>query len=63
MLILSRKPGESIKLFHRGIEVAEIEIARVNGQRVTLALQMPDEVRAVRNELLDTEVETGNPIA
>jgi sRNA-binding carbon storage regulator CsrA len=61
MLALSRKPGESIKLFHRGIEVAEIEVARVNGQRVTLSLKADSDVRFVRNELLE-ETETGKSL-
>lgn len=64
MLVLSRKEGESIKIFHSGIEVATVEIARVgNGRRVTVAMQGPPDVRFVRTELLEPEHDVGSPIA
>lgn len=47
MLVLSRKSGERI---HIGNNVT-IEVRRVAGNRVTLAVQAPKEVRILRGEL------------
>lgn len=47
MLVLSRKSGEQI---HIGDQVT-IEVRRVAGNRVTLAVQAPREVRILRGEL------------
>lgn len=47
MLVLSRKIGERI---HIGENIT-IEIRRVAGNRVTLALEAPREVRILRGEL------------
>lgn len=47
MLVLSRKAGE---LIHIGSEIT-IEVRRVAGNRVTLAVQAPREVRILRGEL------------
>lgn len=64
MLVLSRKEGQSLKLFHAGVFIGEIEVHRVShGGRVTISFDGPDETRVVRAELLDTEIETGNPVA
>ncbi len=49
MLVLSRKIGERI---HIGDEVF-IEIRRVAGNRVTIAVNAPREVRILRGELLE----------
>jgi carbon storage regulator len=49
MLVLSRKIGEKI---HVGGDVT-IEVRRVAGNRVTLAVEAPREVRILRGELKD----------
>ncbi len=49
MLVLSRKTGERI---HIGNDVF-VEIRRVAGNRVTLAINAPRSVRVLRGELLD----------
>jgi carbon storage regulator len=49
MLVLSRKIGEKI---HVGNDVT-IEVRRVAGNRVTLAVDAPREVRILRGELKD----------
>jgi carbon storage regulator len=49
MLVLSRKIGEKI---HVGNDVT-IEVRRVAGNRVTLAVDAPREVRNLRGELKD----------
>jgi carbon storage regulator len=49
MLVLSRKAGERI---HIGDEIF-IEVRRVAGNRVTLAVNAPREVRVLRGELLE----------
>jgi carbon storage regulator len=47
MLVLSRKVGERI---HVGDNIV-LEIRRITGNRVTLALDAPREVRILRGEL------------
>ena len=47
MLVLSRKIGEKI---HVGSDIT-IEVRRVAGNRVTLAVEAPREVRILRGEL------------
>ena len=50
MLVLSRKSGERI---HIGGDVT-VEVRRVAGNRVTLAVQAPREVRILRGELRES---------
>jgi len=47
MLVLSRKPGEKI---HIGTEIT-IMVASVEGNRVRIGIEAPDQVPIVRNEL------------
>ncbi len=49
MLVLSRKIGEKL---HIGDDIV-LEVRRVAGNRVTLAVAAPRSVRVVRGELLD----------
>jgi len=49
MLVLSRKVGERI---HIGNDVF-VEVRRVAGNRVTVAINAPKSVRILRGELLD----------
>jgi len=49
MLVLSRKTGERI---HIGDDVF-VEVRRVSGNRVTLAIKAPRDVRILRGELMD----------
>ena len=50
MLVLSRKSGEKI---HVGDEVV-IEIKKITGSRVTVAIDAPREIRILRGELKET---------
>ena len=47
MLVLSRKAGQKV---HIGNDVV-VEIRRIAGNRVTLALEAPKDVRILRGEL------------
>jgi len=47
MLVLSRKVGERI---HVGNDIV-LEVRRISGNRVTLALEAPRDVRILRGEL------------
>ncbi len=63
MLVLSRKIGEKI---HIGGDIT-IEVRRVAGNRVTLAVDAPRDVRILRGELKDAalafeEPETAKPV-
>ena len=49
MLILQRKPGESVMI---GDEIS-ISVVSVEGGRVRLAISAPQEVPILRSELLD----------
>lgn len=53
MLVLTRKVGETIQV---GDDIT-IEIRRITGNRVSVAIDAPREVRLVRGELLDREAE------
>jgi carbon storage regulator len=62
MLVLSRKPGEKIVL-GQGITVTVLE---VQGGRVRVGIEAPDEVRVLRGELacwleLEGRPEEGEP--
>ena len=48
MLVLSRKIGESV-VIGEGITVT---VTRINGNRVTLGITAPDDVRVLRSELM-----------
>ncbi|MEK6247532.1 MAG: carbon storage regulator [Planctomycetales bacterium] len=47
MLVLSRKPGESVKI---GDDVT-VYVSRISGNRVTLSFEAPRSTRIVRGEL------------
>ena len=49
MLVLSRKSGERI---HIGSDIV-VEVRKVAGNRVTLAVEAPKEIRILRGELRD----------
>lgn len=49
MLILQRRPGESVKI---GQEI-EVSVVSVEGGRVRLAISAPQDVPILRSELLD----------
>jgi carbon storage regulator len=51
MLVLSRKPGEKL---HIGDSIT-VEVRRVAGNRVTIAIDAPRDVRVLRGELLPQE--------
>lgn len=55
MLVLTRKAGERIKI-NDNITVI---ISRVKGNRVTIGVDAPDEVRVVRGELKPEKPEGG----
>jgi carbon storage regulator len=58
MLVLSRKIGERI---HVGNDIT-IEVRRVAGNRVTLAVEAPRDVRILRGELREAALEFELPI-
>lgn len=47
MLVLTRKPGEGINVG----DTIHFKIVRVNGNRVTVGVEAPRDVRIVRDEL------------
>jgi len=53
MLVLSRKAGQRI---HIGDDIV-VEVRRVSGNRVTLALEAPRDVRILRGELQQAATE------
>ena len=57
MLVLSRKPGERIRI---GDEIF-VEIRRVDGNRVTVAIDAPRHVHILRGELERFADEFGAP--
>ena len=58
MLILRRKPGESIVI---GGDI-ELVVLDVDGERVKLGIQAPSDVEVIRKELLE-EVTEANKLA
>ncbi len=50
MLILSRKPGESLIIN----EEIEVKIIEVNGDKVKIGLSAPQDVKILRSELCHT---------
>lgn len=47
MLVLSRKQGESIVIDDRIV----VTVSRISGNRVTVGIEAPDDVRVLRGEL------------
>ena len=58
MLVLSRKVGERI---HVGDDIV-LEVRRISGNRVTLALDAPRDVRILRGELEKAAREFEEPV-
>ncbi len=50
MLILSRKPGESLNINDN----IEIKIIEINGDKVKIGISAPDSVKILRTELCQT---------
>jgi carbon storage regulator len=59
MLVLSRRIGEQLVIGDNII----VTINRVAGQRVSLGIEAPSQVRVVRRELKGAEVPSGRPQA
>ncbi|MCA9248573.1 MAG: carbon storage regulator [Planctomycetales bacterium] len=59
MLVLSRKAGEKIMI---GNDI-EVQIQRVAGGRVTLAIEAPRDVRILRGELTPFEQQAPQAVA
>jgi carbon storage regulator CsrA len=57
MLVLSRKTGEKL---HVGDNVV-IEVRRVSGCRVSIAIEAPREVKILRGEIVDAVAEFEEP--
>ena len=57
MLVLSRKEGEKLVI---GDNITVV-VSRVAGNRVTLGIEAPSDVRIVRGELKAHEKEAGKP--
>jgi carbon storage regulator len=52
MLVLTRRPGQSIRIG----DSVELVVVRIDGDRVVLGVEAPREVRVVRAELLTAVV-------
>ena len=52
MLVLSRKAGESVVIDN----CVTITITKISGNRVTLGIKAPEEVRILRGELQEIEI-------
>lgn len=57
MLVLSRKVGQAINI---GDDIA-VEVRRVAGNRVTLALRAPKDVRILRGEITEAATSFEEP--
>lgn len=55
MLVLSRRPGETIRFPKLGVSVS---IVSAQGQRIRVGIDAPPEIHIVRGELLEGESET-----
>ena len=56
MLVLSRKPAESIDLFLGGLFVGRVTVAELQTGKVRLAIEAVEELRVVRTEITDCSV-------
>ena len=59
MLVLSRKVGEKI---HVGNDIV-LEIRRLAGNRVTVAIDAPKSIRILRGELMEAATAFDEPVA
>ena len=53
MLVLSRKPGESITVFKDGQKIATMSIIEISGRKAKLGVEADPEIKILRNELID----------
>lgn len=54
MLVVSRKVGQRI-VVGEGVDKIVIEVTKVQGNRVSIAISAPDGVRILRGELEDSD--------
>ena len=57
MLILTRRPKESITITTPSGEIIEFKIMDSKGSQIKVGIDAPDEYSIVRNELLDDDFE------
>ena len=62
MLVLSRLPDEKL-VINTGIEVIEVTVARVRGDRVSLGVVAASHVRVLRGELVDRDLRERKRVA
>ena len=53
MLVVTRRPGESIVIELPSRELIEVKVVRVKGKQVRLATDAPKHLPVVREELLE----------
>lgn len=58
MLVLSRKENETI-IISEGDNAVVVSILAINGNRVTLGVQAPREIKIMRSELVSKEMANG----
>lgn len=63
-LVLSRKPGESIRIFNNteetisikpGEEIVRVGLARVAGDKARITIEAPNTLKILRNEIKDAD--------
>lgn len=54
MLCILRKDGETVCLFHQGVEI-RVKINGRNGSRTSLAIDAPPEVKILREEVVNKQ--------
>jgi len=57
MLVVTRRPGESIVIELPTGELIEVLVVRINGKQVRLGTDAPKHLPVVREELLEVEQE------
>ena len=55
MLVIARKPGQTVELFHGGAHVGTIKIKAIHGSKVVLGFDCPEVLTVIRTELTETD--------
>ena len=55
MLVLSRKKNQTLDIWYQGHKLATVNVSDIAGNRVSIGVEAPRDVRIVRGELPDSQ--------
>jgi carbon storage regulator len=62
MLVLTRKKNETLDFWYQGQKLATVNVSDIAGNRVSIGVEAPKDVRVVRGELPSPQWPIGEPV-